>query len=83
MSIVDLLFNKDAHLLVGVADDLDADGSLRAYIDARYTHRHVHVKPEAHEKVRRAWAGALGHTSITVDPESICDCPEEYRNDQR
>jgi hypothetical protein len=79
MSVIDLLFNPQARLLVGVSDRLDADGSLRIYLNARYTGLHTHCSDsEGIERVRAAWAGgAMGHQSVIVADDALCDCPEE------
>lgn len=62
-SIVDYLMGS-AVLITGVEDDPEP-GLLRVYIDGRYLWRYVLVSgPAEQEKVRRAWAGAMGHLTM-------------------
>lgn len=62
------------HLLVGVGTD-PLDGSLRVYLDARYTGRHTHVDdPDARHRIEQAWASAGHHYLDTVPDAALCDC---------
>ena len=59
-------------LIVGLEDD--ADGSLRVYVDARWTGIHTHVDdPEVKDKLRRSWGSSTHLTSVIPD-SVLCDC---------
>ena len=76
MSVINALFDPTYRLLVGVSE-VESDGSVRVYLNARYTNLHTHVdNPDEIAKVQKAWRNPAGHQYVRVPDEALCDCAE-------
>lgn len=82
MSTAASLFDPDSHLVVGPEDDTE-DGSLRVYVDSRYTGIHSHVADEGvKDQFRQAWAMASMPLCTTIPAEALCNCPSTVTPNQ-
>jgi hypothetical protein len=67
---------SETRLLVGTDTDPD-DGSLRVYVNARYTGIHTHI-PAGSEDAQRFRNGfGSGHAYADIPDDALCDCHPE------
>lgn len=84
MSVFGAMLGLDpgnTRLIVGIEDD--EDGSLRVYLDRRWTNLHTHVADEeVKRQVRNSW-GYQGHVFTDVPADALCDCPAPAQDGAR
>ncbi len=69
------MLHPDGCLIVGVEDE--PGGSMRVYLNARWTGVHTHVDdPVAQDEIRGAW-GSNRHVLTIVPRAAQCDCGPE------